>query len=55
MKYPRVWEDINDDPTAGCSRLKIHGGWLVVSWSNLGKFQENLIFVPDINHYWELQ
>ena len=55
MKYPRKWEEINNDSNAGCARLKIHGGWLVVAWSNLGHHPEPIIFVPDPSHSWELE
>ncbi len=54
MTYPRKWEDITDDPRAGCSRLKIFGGWLVVSWSANSE-HENLIFIPDPKHEWVLE
>ena len=56
MKYPRVWENINEDKDAGSARLKIHGGWLVVSWTMYGNVPcENLIFVSDQSHSWELE
>ncbi len=54
MKYPRKWEDITDDKHAGCSRLKIYGGWLVVSWSENSRL-ENLIFISDPKHQWVLE
>ncbi len=53
MKYPREWEDITDEKYAGCSRLKVPGGWLVVSWVNATE-QENILFVSDPKHEWEL-
>lgn len=53
MKYTRKWEDINNDKEAGCARLKIHGGWLVVAWSN-NAVRESLCFVPDPGHDWVL-
>ena len=53
-KYPRVWEDITINKHAGCSRLKIYGGWLVVSWAKRSK-HEPLIFISDPNHKWELE
>ena len=54
MKYPRKWEDITDDKYPGCSRLKIHGGWLVVSWWESSQY-ENLIFISDPKHQWVLE
>ena len=54
MKYPRKWEVITNDQYAGCDRLKIHGGWLVVSWST-ALDNECLVFVPDPKHEWELE
>ena len=54
LTYPRVWEDITINKQAGCSRLKIYGGWLVVSWAKRSKF-EPLIFISDPNHKWELE
>ena len=54
MVYPRKWEDINDDKEAGCARLKVHGGWLVIAWANRG-VSESLCFVPDISHEWILE
>lgn len=54
MEYPRQWEEINNDENAGCARLKIHGGWLVVAWSNLDTSGEPLIFIKDPSHQWEL-
>ncbi len=56
MKYPREWETINDDEAAGCARLKVYGGWLVVAWVNSeNELPENLVFVPDSKHQWELE
>lgn len=57
MTYPRVWEDITDDMYAGCARLKIFGGWLVVAWveSKKGMLPENLLFIPDPKHEWVLE
>ena len=55
-KYPRVWEEINDDKEAGCARLKIYGGWLISAWANKGKEpSESLVYVPDKNHEWILE
>lgn len=54
MKYPRKWEDITNDTYAGCSRLKIHGGWLVVSWAS-NSVHENILFIPDPKHEWDLE
>ena len=54
MEYPRIWETINEDKEAGSTRLKIHGGWLVVSWCKNGS-SEPLIFIPDPAHQWELE
>jgi len=54
--YPREWEEISEDKEAGCSRLYIHGGWLVISWTNYGdQPSESLVFVPDPSHYWKLE
>ena len=57
MKYPRKWEDINNDLYAGSARLKIFGGWLVVAWvnTNRGLLPENLLFISDPKHKWELK
>lgn len=59
MKYPRKWENINNDEDAGCARLKIFGGWLVVSWCNEKKEAlhpaEPLLFISDVHHEWELE
>ena len=59
MKYPRKWEEINDDKDAGCARLKIFGGWLVVAWVNEYEGDihppENLLFISDPKHEWELE
>ena len=59
MRYPREWEPVTDDKMAGCARLKIHGGWLVVAWVNTKvtkseRLPESLVFVPDPGHAWEL-
>ncbi len=54
LKYPRVWEDITNDKQAGCSRLKIYGGWLVVFWAKRSK-HESRLFISDPNHEWELE
>ena len=55
MKYPRKWENINNDKEAGCARLKVFGGWLVVAWVNSNiSLPENLLFVSDSKHEWEL-
>lgn len=53
-KYPRVWEDITNGKHAGCARLRIYSGWLVVAWARRSK-HENLIFVFDPNHKWVLE
>jgi hypothetical protein len=53
MQYPRTWEGINDDEHAGSARLRVHGGWLVIAWSNDG-VSETLCFVPDEKHEWIL-
>ena len=53
MNYPREWEEVNNDKEAGCARLKIYGGWLVIGWSNKG-VSESLCFVPDREHDWRL-
>ena len=56
MKYPRKWETINNDKNAGCSRLKIFGGWLVIAWVNTKEnLPESLVFVPDYKHEWKLK
>ena len=57
MKYPRKWENITDDQHAGCARLKVFGGWLVTAWVNCEKemLPENLIFISDPEHKWELE
>lgn len=57
MIYPRKWEDISNDQDAGCSRLKIFGGWLVVAWVNTDDkaLPENLLFISDPKHEWELE
>ena len=57
MKYSRKWEEITDEKYAGCSRLKIFGGWLVVAWVNTAKssLPESLVFVPDSRHECELE
>ena len=60
MKYPRSWEPVTDDHLAGCARLKVPGGWLVVAWVNPKKkrserLPESLVFVPDIRHEWPLE
>ncbi len=60
MKYSRKWETVNDDKIAGCARLRIHGGWLVVAWVNTQlreaeRLPESLVFVPDVSHDWELE
>jgi len=54
MIYPRQWEDITDDEHAGCSRLKIYGGWLVVAWAS-SSGHGNILFIPDPNHEWDLE
>ena len=54
--YPRKWEEVNDDEFAGCARLKIYGGWIVVAWTNVGmNNSEGLIYVPDPEHKWKLK
>ncbi|KKM00130.1 hypothetical protein LCGC14_1807560 [marine sediment metagenome] len=60
MKYSKVWEPVTDDKCAGCARLKIHGGWLVIAWVNTRsrraeRLPESLVFVPDPAHAWELE
>lgn len=56
MIYPRKWETVTDDKEAGCSRLKVFGGWLVVAWVNSEKtLPESLVFVPDPEHKWGLE
>jgi len=54
MKYPRKWEEINNDDTAGAARLKVFGGWIVCAWSNI-ETSESICFVPDKIHEWELE
>lgn len=53
MIYTRKWEEITNEYHAGCSRLKVFGGWLVVSWSAQSK-NENIIFISDPKHEWIL-
>jgi len=58
-KYPKKWEKVTDEPEAGCSRLKIYGGWLVVAWANPSrgepKLSESLVYVPDPEHRWKIK
>lgn len=54
MKYPRKWEEIKNDEYTNCSRLKIHGGWLVIFYP--GRLRDgNLIFIEDSEHQWEFE
>ena len=56
MIYPRKWEEMTDDKYAGCARLKVIGGWLVVAWVNAKeRLPESLVFIPDPEHDWELE
>ena len=54
MKYPRKWEEIKDDRYTDCSRLKIHGGWLVI-WRGKHLGNSGCLFITDPNHEWELE
>lgn len=50
--YGQIWQQLRD-----FSRLKIHGGWLVYSNTedDNGGESESLVYVPDINHEWEIK
>lgn len=60
MEYSRKWETVTDGSAAGCARLKVFGGWLVVAWV-CPKFKlserlpESLVFIPDRTHQWKLK
>lgn len=49
MKYPRKWEEINED--GWFRRLKIHGGWLAYVIDD----GSSMVYVPDPEHRWELE
>ncbi len=60
MEYSRKWEMVTDDKEAGCARLKIYSGWLVIAWVNTRLFNaerlpESLVFVLDDAHKWKLK
>ena len=59
-EYSREWETVTDDECAGCARLRVHGGWLVVAWVNTRlkkseRLPESLVFVPDETYNWGLK
>jgi hypothetical protein len=47
-------EDVQEDYFGGFNRTKVFGGWLVWTYSTRRGQPVDVLFIPDLNHEWEI-